>query len=189
MSEKTPITPQVLKEWRERNRFSRAQAARRAGVDRSTWSKWERGIGRPTPENEEQLRSILANLETPWTSTRREEAFGQVLDDELKSLLDVIIISEDIMGVPLGLKTGPMADDMRMQNLVRWYSSYFRRPLESMVSLGDEQSELYLCIKTAAAEAGFCVGKFKYAASDDEAEEWYSAAEAVFIDLMCCFSH
>jgi len=53
-----------------------------------------------------------------------------------------------------------------------------------MISLGNEQSELYFCIKHAAAEAGFCVGKFKYAASEDEAEEWYRAAEALFIDLM-----
>lgn len=184
MEEKIAITIEQMKKWRERNRFSMAQAAHRAGVDRSTWSKWERGIARPTPANDDQLRSIMADLENPWKSTRREEAFGQALDDELKSLLDVMTISQEIMGVPLGFRTGPMADDMRMQHLVRWFSSYFRHPQESMVPLGDEQSELYFCIKHAAAEAGFCVGKLKYAASDDEAEEWYRAAEAIFIDLM-----
>jgi transcriptional regulator with XRE-family HTH domain len=184
MKEKKHITPEQMKEWRERNRFSMAQAARRAGVDRSTWSKWERGIARPTAINEDQLRSVMDNFEVSLRSTRTKETFGPLCDDELSDLLYVAYLAEQQMGSPMALRSGPRRSDTRMEKLALWFERYFRLPPDTPYSVSVEDETLFVEVGMSAVAAGFSVGSFKYAVTDDDAEEWYQAAESLFIDLM-----
>jgi transcriptional regulator with XRE-family HTH domain len=45
MEDVVPLT--VLTEWREREGLNKAQAAKRVGVPRATWLRWETGVRRP----------------------------------------------------------------------------------------------------------------------------------------------
>jgi transcriptional regulator with XRE-family HTH domain len=184
MNHKNQITRKEMKEWRERNHFSMAQAARRAGVDRSTWSKWERGIARPTAANEDQLRAVMDNFEISSVSTRTRETFYPLLDDELHDLLFLANVAEVEIGSPMALRTGPMRCDRRMEHLALWFERYFAVPSSFYDSLSAGDLDLFTEIATCATAAGFCVGRFKYAVTDDDAEEWYQASESLFIDLM-----
>jgi transcriptional regulator with XRE-family HTH domain len=183
MTEKTQITPDQMKVWRERKRFSMAQAARRAGVDRSTWSKWERGIARPTAVNEDQLRHVMDDFEVSLHSTRTRETFHPLLDDELSDLLFLVNLAEEKMGSPMALRIGPMRSDTRMEQLALFFEKYFRRP-DTRSSGRMEDMCVYTDAQITATSAGFCVGSLKYAVTDDDAEEWYQAAESLLIDLM-----
>ncbi len=184
MNDKTPITPEQMKEWRQRNRFSMAQAARRVGADRSAWSKWERGIARPSAENEEKLRSVVENFEIQLVSTRTKETFYPLLDPELDDFLRLAGCAEELIGAPIGLVIGPRRSDRRMEHLVLWFERYFHPHLDAPPSLSFEEGMTFYEVRLSATNAGFCVGSFKYAVTDDEAEEWYQAAESLFIDLM-----
>lgn len=183
MNENTPITPEEMKKWRERNGFSGAQAARRAGVDRSTWSKWERGIARPTAENEVQLRSVMYDAEYSQHSSRTREVFDPLLDEELFNFL-LHANLESITGAPMVLKTGPRRCDRRMENLALWFERYFKSQSDAEAILRTDKGTFFYDIQINATYAGYCVGSFKYAVTEDAAEEWYQAAEALFVDLM-----
>ncbi len=183
MRVESEITAEKLKEWRDQNRYSMAQAARRAGVNRSTWSKWERGIAQPTAANQEHLRTLMTERKNAFISHRTKEVFGPLEDDELRAFLSTATLEESTMGSPITLKVGPMTRDSRMEHLASWFGKYFGYNDLSDRITGDE-IDLYFDARYYAAAAGYCVGSFKYSVTDDDAENWYQAAESLFVDLV-----
>ena len=48
-----------IKELRKSNGLTQVDVAKKVGVSITTYQLWERGVGKPTPENLEKLKKVL----------------------------------------------------------------------------------------------------------------------------------
>ena len=62
--------------------------------------------------------------------------------------------------------------DRRMRQLAEWYESCLNRtPIDA--NWGDNLGEGACAVRFAAVTAGFCVGNFQYAVTEEDAKDWY----------------
>lgn len=73
--------PAELKNWREKQGLSQAEAAEKAGVTAPTWCDWEQGKKSPTVDRAEDLERVTGGAVTvpmwaEFTRARRAERRG-----------------------------------------------------------------------------------------------------------------
>lgn len=68
-SKPTTRAGRLLRQWREGNALSQAQAAERFGASQPTWGRWERGAATPTAKARAELEDLVENLyPDDWTA-------------------------------------------------------------------------------------------------------------------------
>jgi transcriptional regulator with XRE-family HTH domain len=168
-----------LAEWRRKRGYSKSVAAKKAGVDRSSWTKWETGKAYPTDKNLVRLRTLLGSVEAKgWVEILTGEA--QELVRQLGSKLAREIQHIRVHGPASLLREGPNSEHPTIQGMIRYVYRPSPVDLDNTAAIPPNVLE---ATEMVAGFAGYCAGMLQYARDPLEQKQWSAVGFRFFLEL------